>query len=367
MRGGSGAKEALIEMDLATARSGGMMYRVETKIISEAKGYFERVTQNVYAVRGNGVVKEVGQASPHWEKLFVSAYGAGIRIKGISDFQSYFPVDAVYPLFKYDAPLQNPELIVRRIVDEAEKRNSKGKGKEVLRSLREMLSGILGLNGPEAVELSRTGLVLAGKWGKRELGELGDGYRSTVVWVLDLIAWWFLYDEEWYGQYPVSEIEGIVLVDEIEQHLHPKWQREFLSRLTLAFPKVQFVMTTHSPLCAAGSADLPRDSCIVRRLAYEEGASSIVPVEGLDGMRADQILTSDAFGLSDTRNKEMEELGAEYATLLGKAKLTKMEQRRMNSLKGALMTRAPDIAQTQRERELRSEVRALLEQLRAQS
>jgi predicted ATP-binding protein involved in virulence len=46
---------------------------------------------------------------------------------------------------------------------------------------------------------------------------------------------------------PLTEIDGIVLIDEVELHLHPRWQREVLPRLTQVFPNLQFIVTTHSP------------------------------------------------------------------------------------------------------------------------
>ena len=46
---------------------------------------------------------------------------------------------------------------------------------------------------------------------------------------------------------PATEAEAIVLIDELELHLHPKWQRQVVTNLTTAFPKCQFIATTHSP------------------------------------------------------------------------------------------------------------------------
>ncbi len=49
------------------------------------------------------------------------------------------------------------------------------------------------------------------------------------------------------------EGDGIVLIDEVDLHLHPKWQRSLLERLTTTFPGCQFVVTTHSPLVVSGA------------------------------------------------------------------------------------------------------------------
>lgn len=44
-----------------------------------------------------------------------------------------------------------------------------------------------------------------------------------------------------------QQTEGIVLIDEVDVHLHPKWQQTILSQLRDAFPCIQFIVTTHSP------------------------------------------------------------------------------------------------------------------------
>ena len=46
---------------------------------------------------------------------------------------------------------------------------------------------------------------------------------------------------------PLSEGHAIVLIDELDLHLHPKWQRQIVHNLTKAFPRCQFIATTHSP------------------------------------------------------------------------------------------------------------------------
>lgn len=94
-------------------------YKIETSIAySEA---FERVQQRLFNyVNGKwGRIKEPEDFP--WDAIFVTAYGAGVRTLGTADYQHYFAVDAVYQLFKYDAPLQNPELAIRRLIEKARK------------------------------------------------------------------------------------------------------------------------------------------------------------------------------------------------------------------------------------------------------
>lgn len=50
------------------------------------------------------------------------------------------------------------------------------------------------------------------------------------------------------GENAAAETNGIVMIDEVDLHLHPEWQQKVLGMLTKAFPKIQFVITTHSPI-----------------------------------------------------------------------------------------------------------------------
>ncbi len=75
---------------------------------------------------------------------------------------------------------------------------------------------------------------------------LSDGYRNIVAMVAD-IAWRASVLNPHLGRRAPAMAEGIVLIDEIDLHLHPNWQRRVLDDLRRAFPRLQFVTTTHSP------------------------------------------------------------------------------------------------------------------------
>ncbi|MFV8756293.1 AAA family ATPase [Nannocystaceae bacterium ST9] len=75
---------------------------------------------------------------------------------------------------------------------------------------------------------------------------LSDGYRNIVAMVAD-IAWRASVLNPQLGDRAASLAEGVVLIDEIDLHLHPKWQRRVLADLRRAFPRLQFITTTHSP------------------------------------------------------------------------------------------------------------------------
>lgn len=84
----------------------------------------------------------------------------------------------------------------------------------------------------------------AGKDGDVRFEELGFGYQTTLTWLADFCKRMFeLYPD---AENPLHE-EAVVLVDEIDLHLHPKWQRDLVPTLSKIFPNVQFIVTTHSP------------------------------------------------------------------------------------------------------------------------
>ncbi len=79
---------------------------------------------------------------------------------------------------------------------------------------------------------------------------LSHGYQSTIALVADLIGQVMLETER--AAVPLEDMEGIVLIDEIDLHLHPLWQRQLVPSLSRAFPNIQFIATTHSPMILPG-------------------------------------------------------------------------------------------------------------------
>lgn len=83
--------------------------------------------------------------------------------------------------------------------------------------------------------------------------ELGYGYQVTIAWLIDLM-------KKMFERYPKSENplheSAIVLVDEIDLHLHPEWQRKIIKFVGNIFPNTQFVVTTHSPLVVQSADEI---------------------------------------------------------------------------------------------------------------
>lgn len=91
--------------------------------------------------------------------------------------------------------------------------------------------------------------VLAQKRFKIPTTWASQGYQSTVAWIADLIGQAYL---EAGKPVPLDEMEGICLVDELDLHLHPRWQVKLVPALKRIFPRMQFVVTTHSPMLLPG-------------------------------------------------------------------------------------------------------------------
>lgn len=81
---------------------------------------------------------------------------------------------------------------------------------------------------------------------------LSEGYKSTFVWLLDMIVRAIHRKES----RDADKVAGVILLDEVELHLHPTWQRRILPSLEETFPNIQFIATSHSPFVAQSAQNL---------------------------------------------------------------------------------------------------------------
>ena len=128
---------------------------------------------------------------------------------------------------------------------------------------------------------------------------LSDGCRAFIGWVADMLH------HLCYGcpkDVKLVDNCGIVLVDEIDLHLHPEWQRTVLPQLAKTFPNIQFIVTSHSPIVVG---TLQRENLWVTEAAPAGGGSVLVQKSiGVHGLSADQILLTEYFGLESSRAPE---------------------------------------------------------------
>ena len=119
--------------------------------------------------------------------------------------------------------------------------------------------------------------------------ELSDGYRSFLALAIDLLR--HLTESGLNLQdlmateagEPRVEIDGVVLVDEIDSHLHPIWQRDIGFRLCKIFPKIQFIVTSHSPFVAQAATD--RGLFVLRQKETNDLVDVSQPVASVRGWR----------------------------------------------------------------------------------
>ncbi|MEO0042331.1 MAG: hypothetical protein RL329_1779 [Bacteroidota bacterium] len=81
---------------------------------------------------------------------------------------------------------------------------------------------------------------------KLEINQLSSGEKNLFALISDLARRLCLANPQ--SASPLKEGQGVVLIDEIDVHLHPQWQRKILTKLKTIFPKIQWIVTSHSPL-----------------------------------------------------------------------------------------------------------------------
>jgi len=134
------------------------------------------------------------------------------------------------------------------------------------------------------------------------------GYKTVMSWAVDLA--WRMLTQYTNSPNPLAE-PAIVIIDELDLHLHPQWQVGIMKNLSKHFPNVQFIATAHSPLMVQKPTDI-------------------------QGWRVDQILTSELFDLPSARGPEYNNLMRKRNALAHKLKLTRAEKIRLTHLNEAI-------------------------------
>jgi uncharacterized protein (TIGR02646 family) len=191
------------------------------------------------------------------------------------------------------------------------------------------LKGLLDLETDDRlIRNRRAGRVDVEAFGLRvPLEHLSDGYQSVVALATDLMI-------SLLQQWPtVDAAEGTVLIDELGAHLHPRWRMRIVPSLRQVFPRVQFLTSTHDPLCLRGLGD--GEVVVVKRDADGE-VVAVTDLPSVAGLRVDQLLTSEHFGLNSTIDPELDALFAEYYLLKAKPHRAAADTRRLDELQTQL-------------------------------
>jgi HEAT repeat protein/energy-coupling factor transporter ATP-binding protein EcfA2 len=246
---------------------------------------------------------------------FLCAYGA---LRGLADNPSALlpeepkeSLERVVSLFRSTSPLMDPDVLGKMLAGDLSnfrtapaRQLDEDVRQKMVEQLITLLPDVAGVDPSQASSVKLHGVSVP-------LRDLSEGYGSLLALVGHLFRQ-ALSARNWKAD--PTKIFGVMLIDEVDLHLHPSWQRRVLLDLHGIFPNLQIICTTHSAIIAGSiSSDsivvLRREGEAIRLLSGDE----LPPIKGWP---ADQILTSILFELPTTRNVQTESLFSRYAALL---------------------------------------------------
>jgi hypothetical protein len=306
--------------------------------------------------------REYAPSGPDPRPPVCYGYGAARRL-GAGALVDLSSDDAVATLFSDRAELRNAEEWLLQL--DYAWRKASGRTQE---RYKERLAQIEGLLSDILPEVEGTRFTTVGEvrptsrvefqmpYGCVPLRQLGYGYQTLIAWMVDFAS--RMVERYPDSPNPIAE-PAVVLVDEIDLHLHPLWQRKLIGFLTERFPNTQFIATAHSPLIVQAAADA--NLVVLRR----EGDHIVIEndVATVRNWRIDQVLTSDLFGLPTARPPQIEEALKQRDALLSKSRLSardKEELARLEEEIGGLPG-----GETLEHRELLTEIQQTLKVLKA--
>lgn len=238
-------------------------------------------------------------------RIPVFAYGAFRQYLGGSSLSH--SAGEVVSLFRSDAILSDPEKWLLGLTDD--------EFIKVARALRD----IFAIDGDFQVirvdkEKGRCMLVNGPGKGASEtpIGIASSGFRSVLGMVCEVMQG-LLAADVGKGVESFDSIRAVVLVDEVEAHLHPRWKMQIMAGLRAALPAVTFIVTTHDPLCLRGMDN--GEVVVVRRVRSDDDGGSgaqekvelLTELPDLTKLSIEQLLTSDFFSLASTEARETED------------------------------------------------------------
>ena len=260
-----------------------------------------------------------------YQSPLVVALGAGRSNEGAElALKAYSLVDSTYTLFNYEGTFTQPELTLRRLRDYV--------GEKQYTRVVDRIKRTLGLGQSHVLRFERGGGVMVSGPDRETaipLHSWADGYRITLNWILDIYAWAMKSEGSIDEQ---GHVSGFLLVDEIEQHLHPSMQRGIFGNLKELFPKLQVLASTHSPLVVQGVGS---NEIVSLHLNEKEVTSELL--DDYSGFSVEDILTAEKLFSTPPYSIEVENIREEYRGLVVKARLSSTERERLKNLGERLM------------------------------
>lgn len=208
------------------------------------------------------------------------------------------------------------------------------RGEVAMDAVRRALDNLLPDVTFSHIDRERRQLVFRTVDGELPLAALSDGYQAIATWCGDLL---FQITETFEDYTDPLSARGLLLVDEIDLHLHPVWQRELVSFIKETLPNIQVVVTTHSPLTVhqAGENEL----YVIRR-THGEGSRIEAFAGAPNRLLLHQLIQSPLFGLHTLDSPVVEKMRGELRELQGIGKssvqVTPGREQRIEELSAAL-------------------------------
>lgn len=310
-------ENAVFEKLLRNYKDGDSLIRAQliqgtplSELNSRSNNYEIIFTESIFKGKENGELDEensTGTPGKYKRELpLVIAYGAN-RLQAKSYLNIDNDDDPVIALTEITKLIDVEDFLTSLDYAAAKKER---KATNHLAKVKKIIAEILpGLSGRDPIKIygpklpgsgsERSGVYCKTPYDWVPMSALSLGYRTTTGWIIDLAF-------RLYIAYPDLDEPlhqpAIVLIDEIDLHLHPMWQRTIIQNLSKHFPNTQFVATAHSPLMVQSASNA--------NLAVIVTVGDHVQINNspdfLKEWRVDQILTSELFGLTSARNEDIE-------------------------------------------------------------
>lgn len=245
---------------------------------------------------------------------FTGGYGPYRRFTGISAdlsklINSGLRASRLMTLFREDAAMEDAEAWLVQLHNLA--REGDQAREALLEQLRSLLRSDFLFERCELMVDARGASLAVGNRAAVKFSQLSDGYRSMLSLAIDLFR---RLSEAFTGSLSPEREPGVVLIDELDAHLHPNWQQNIGRWLLDKFPNLQFIVATHSPFLAQ-VAEEAGGNIVLEQKPDGTVAARSEPL-AVHTWRTDQILT-ELFGLTSTMAPEVRKKLARYLSLEG--------------------------------------------------
>lgn len=283
-------------------------------------------TSSTILLRNQDGLNEIDAALAHAKRnYFVLAYGASRRLNRGATF-----IQGSESLYRNNraqnvATLFNPDALLSPLSSWAMELDYRqgDQGIKIIRdSINDFLPGLIF----DSIDRQRGYLMFRVGTDTIPLHLLSDGYQNITAWIGDLL---YRVTQTFEDYQSPLKARGLLLIDEIDLHLHPKWQRMLLDYIRRKLPNLQIIATTHSPLTAqqAGEGEL---------VALMRNRKNIIEAQTFVGnpqqLLVHQLLMSPLFGLETDESLSVEKKKTDLEMLKKRKYLSTSDQEKKRRL-----------------------------------